>query len=80
MKSLMLLPHITHVTGFHGQHVNHNWSVCHGPEDTGDRSAFAWHLSSIVKGFVLKLLRDLQSVPQIMAKHIEAMKEALQNG
>ena len=76
----MLLPHVTHVIVFQGQYVNRNGSVCHDPENSGDRSAFAWHLSPIVNDFVLKLLRDSQSVPQIMIKHIEAVKEALRNG
>lgn len=33
-----------------------------------------------LKEFVLKLLQDHHNIPQIMAKHIASVKEALQNG
>ena len=54
--------------------------VCHDPENLGDQSAFNWQLSSKVKDFVHKLLRDRHSVSQIMAKHIQVVKDAIGNG
>ena len=54
-------------------------NVCHGPKFVGDRGAMTWTLLEDIKDFVVKQLYQSQSILQIIAKHIELIKEKIQN-
>ncbi len=81
LTQLAIWPDITHIVGRHFNHTNAAGEHPHGPGSEVPKAArVAPHLSSDTRGWVRTLLNSGQTVQQIMRKHQQRVKAAMDAG